>query len=74
MLPKYAQIINAVIGLLLVATFVIGLSQSISTGFAGFWGGFPFMVIVMLVLPLAAYDIWEECIKNPRNKDDKSKS
>jgi hypothetical protein len=30
--------------------FVVGLSHSISTGFAGFWGGFPFMMIIIVVL------------------------
>lgn len=70
MLPKYAEIVTGIIGLILVSAFVIGLSESISTGFAGFWGGFPFMLIVMLVLPLAAYDFWDECIRHPRFKED----
>lgn len=71
MLPKYTQIVTGVIGLILMAAFAIGLSESISTGFAGFWGGFPFMVIVLLVLPMAAYDVWDECIKKPRSKGGK---
>ncbi len=59
-------ILVAVIGTALMMIFVIGLSHSISTGFAGFWGGFPFMVIAILVILMALYDLWEEAIK----KDD----
>ena len=47
----------------LVFTFILGLAQSISTGFAGFWGGLPFWVISIIVLAMAAYDYWEECLK-----------
>jgi hypothetical protein len=39
------------------------LSHSISTGFAGFWGGLPFAIIAIFVVCLACYDLWEETVK-----------
>lgn len=54
------------IGTALLVIFVLGLSHSISTGFAGFWGGFPFMVISIVVLSMAAYDFWEECVRRKK--------
>jgi sterol desaturase/sphingolipid hydroxylase (fatty acid hydroxylase superfamily) len=65
-MSRLATIIVAAIGTALMTIFVIGLSHSISTGFAGFWGGFPFMVIVIFVIALALYDFWEEAIKRNR--------
>jgi hypothetical protein len=65
-MSRLTTIIVAVIGTGLMMTFVIGLSYSISTGFAGFWGGLPFMVIAAFVILLALYDFWEEAVK----KDD----
>lgn len=65
-MSRRVTIIVALIGTSLMLTFVIGLSHSISTGFAGFWGGFPFMIIAGFVILLALYDFWEETIK----KDD----
>lgn len=53
----------ASIGTALMMIFIIGLSHSISTGFAGFWGGFPFMIIAIFVILLALYDFWEEAIR-----------
>jgi hypothetical protein len=50
-----------VIGTLLVAVFVLGLAASISSGAAGFWGGLPFWVICLSVLPLVCYDLWDTC-------------
>ena len=66
-MSRLTTIIVAIIGTGLMMTFVIGLSHSISTGFAGFWGGLPFMVITIFVILLALYDFWEEAV---RNKDD----
>lgn len=43
--------------------FIVGLAISISTGFAGFWGGLPFWVIITVVLSLAVYDFWDECVR-----------
>ena len=62
-MSRTTTIIVASIGTLLMMVFVIGLSHSISTGFAGFWGGFPFMVIAIIVILLALYDFWEEAIR-----------
>ena len=60
------KIIVAAIGTVLMMTFIIGLSHLISTGFAGFWGGLPFLVIAGFVICLALYDFWEEAVR----KDD----
>ena len=43
--------------------FVVGLSHSISTGFAGFWGGLPFAFIAAFVIGLALYNLWEDAIR-----------
>jgi hypothetical protein len=55
--------ISGFIGMALVATFVLGLAGSISSGFAGFWGGLPFWVISLFVLGLVAYDFWDSCLR-----------
>ncbi len=65
-MSRMTNIIMGLIGLVLFAVFILGLSQSISTGFAGFWGGFPFMCIAIFVLLLALYNFWEDAIR----KDD----
>lgn len=62
-MPYIVRLIAGLIGTSLLVIFVLGLSHSISTGFAGFWGGFPFMVIALLVLSLAIYDFWDECVR-----------
>ena len=51
---------------LALMTFIIGLSHSISTGFAGFSGGLPFMVIAIIVICMALYDFWEDAIRKTR--------
>ncbi len=53
---KFSEKITIVIGIGLVAIFVIGLAWSISTGLAGFWRGLPFWIIVILCLCLLIYD------------------
>jgi len=63
MLPYGTKLIVGLLGTALVFIFVIGLAHSISTGFAGFWGGLPFTVIVVLVLGMALYDFWDECLR-----------
>ncbi len=55
--------ITGLIGSVILAVFIIGLAQSISTGFAGFWGGLPFWVISLFVLSLVAYDYWDQCLR-----------
>lgn len=57
------KLIAGFIGTALLITFVGGLSKSISSGFAGFWGGFPFMIIAIIVCAMAAYDYWDECVR-----------
>ena len=53
---KLSEKITIVIGIALVATFVIGLAWSISTGLAGFWRGLPFWFIVIFCLYLLIID------------------
>lgn len=55
--------ISGAIGISLVAVFVLGLAWSISTGFAGFWGGLPFWIITVTILILIAVDFWTSCIR-----------
>jgi Na+/melibiose symporter-like transporter len=63
MLSKSARMLTAAIGTALVMIFVFGLAQSISAGFAGFWGGLPFWVIAMIVMFMAAYDFYDETVR-----------
>ncbi len=51
------------IGFLMVAAFVLGLAESISSGAAGFWGGFPFWVICVAILLLVFFDYWDTCFR-----------
>ena len=59
--------VSGLIGAFLVAGFVLGLAESISSGAAGFWGGFPFWVICLAVLPLVIYDFWDTCLRKKIN-------
>jgi hypothetical protein len=63
MLSPTARLLTAAIGTALVMIFVFGLAHSISTGFAGFWGGLPFWAIAFIVMSMAAYDFWDETIR-----------
>lgn len=56
--------IFGLIGALTIAAFVLGLAESISSGFAGFWGGLPFWAICFFVLPMVFYDYWDTCLRN----------
>ena len=53
---KLSEKLTILIGILLVATFLIGLAWSISTGLAGFYKGLPFWFIIIFVLFLVIYD------------------
>jgi len=53
---KFSEKITIILGIGLVAIFVIGLAWSISTGLAGFWRGLPFWVIVIFCLYLLVLD------------------
>ena len=61
---KLSEKITIILGIALVAIFVIGLAWSISTGLAGFWRGLPFWVIVLFCLYLLIID----SLKVLRNK------
>ena len=61
---KLSEKITIIIGIALVAIFVIGLAWSISTGLAGFWRGLPFWFIVLFCLYLLIID----SLKVLRNK------
>ena len=61
-MSKNVKIIAGLVGTILFLVFISGLSHSISTGFAGFWGGLPFMLIALVVCLAAAYNFWEECV------------
>ena len=57
------KLIVGLIGTALLVIFVGELSHSISTGFAGFWGGLPFAIIAIVVIALALYNLWEDAFK-----------
>ena len=61
---KLSEKITIILGIALVAIFVIGLAWSISTGLAGFWRGLPFWIIVIFCLYLLILD----SIKAIKNK------
>lgn len=63
MLDRTTKLILALAATLVMVIFILGLAHSISTGFAGFWGGLPFWVISVVVLAFAVYDFWDECVK-----------
>lgn len=67
MLDKKINLILGILGMGLMMTFVIGLSISISRGFAGFWGGLPFTLIITFVIGLALYEFWEETLKKKKD-------
>jgi len=66
MKPEILKIISGFLGLLLITVFVLGLAESISAGAAGFWGGLPFWVICITVLPLVIYDFWDSCLRKKK--------
>ena len=57
------KLIVGFIGTTFLCIFIGGLSQSISSGFAGFYGGLPFMIIAIIVCGMAIYDFWDECVR-----------
>ena len=58
--------IFGLIGFLMIAAFVLGLAESISSGAAGFWGGLPFWVICLTILPLIFFDYWDTCFRKKK--------
>lgn len=67
---KLINIITGVLGTSLLAVFVVGLAHSIATGFAGFEGALPFILIVGFVLSLVLYDLWDQAFRS-RNQSDR---
>ena len=63
MSPDIIGKISGLIGSIVVAGFVLGLAESISSGAAGFWGGLPFWIICIGVLGLVGYDLWTSCFR-----------
>jgi hypothetical protein len=63
MFAKNLERIFGLLGFLMVAAFVLGLAESISSGAAGFWGGLPFWIICLAILPLVIYDYWDTCFR-----------
>ena len=61
---KFSEKLTIILGIGLVAIFVIGLAWSISTGLAGFWRGLPFWVIIIFCLYLLILD----SLRSIRNK------
>jgi hypothetical protein len=57
------KLIAGLIGTAFLCIFIGGLSQSISSGFAGFKGGAPFMIIGIVVCGMAVYDFYDECVR-----------
>ncbi|TMM51046.1 hypothetical protein [Sulfitobacter sabulilitoris] len=57
------KLITGFIGTALLLVFIGGLSHSVSSGFAGFMGGLPFMIIAIIVCAAAVYDFWDECVR-----------
>ena len=61
--PRPVKLVTGFVSVVTVITFIIGLAWSISTGFAGFWGGLPFWIISIVVLAMMVYDYWDDCVK-----------
>ena len=66
MKPALDEKISGLLGSFIVTIFVLGLAESISSGAAGFWGGFPFWIICISVLPLVFYDFWDSCLRKKK--------
>lgn len=67
MLGEKTKIVLGLIATAGIAIFVFALAASISSGFAGFYGGLPFWVIVIFVMGLALYDFLDECLNASEN-------
>ena len=67
MISRADKIIVGLIATAIMITFIVGLAHSISTGFAGFWGGLPFWVISVSVLSMAVYNFWEDCVRKKKD-------
>ena len=63
MISYTTKLVVGLIATAMMVIFIVGLAHSISTGFAGFWGGLPFWVITVAVLSMVIYNFWEECVR-----------
>ena len=63
MITPMIKMLTAGIATALVMVFVFGLAESITSGFAGFWGGLPFWVIAIVVMGMALYDFYDEAFR-----------
>jgi len=63
MKQKQIDQISGIIGIAILMAFVLGLAYSISSGFAGFWGGLPFWIITLTTLVLVIYDYWDTTVR-----------
>lgn len=69
MISRGLNIITGLIAIVLVGTFSIGLTHSISKGSAGFlgWGGGVIIAIIVgIVLLCAAYDVYDTAIRKKK--------
>ncbi len=66
MVADKVKLVTGLLASLTMAAFIVGLAYSISSGFAGFWGGLPFWVIIIVVLSMVFYDFWDECVRKNR--------
>jgi hypothetical protein len=62
-MSRITKIVVGFIATAMISIFILGLAHSISTGFAGFWGGLPFWIISVSVLLMVVYNYWEECVR-----------
>ena len=62
-MAKTSRLFVAIIANGLFLLFIFGLAKSISSGFAGFWGGLPFWIISLVVAIFALYDVFDEMTK-----------
>ncbi|MFK7859380.1 MAG: hypothetical protein AB8B64_11175 [Granulosicoccus sp.] len=67
---KRVNVITGLIGVSLFAIFIIGLVHSVATGFAGFEGALPLILISAFVLCLLAYDFFDQAIRG-RNQNNR---
>ena len=65
--PRKVKLVTGFVATVSVIVFIIGLAWSISTGFAGFWGGLPFWVISITVLAMLVYEYWDDCVRRKDN-------
>jgi len=66
---KRVNIITGLIGVSMFVIFVIGLVHSVATGFAGFEGALPLILIAAFVIMLVLYDLWDQAFRARNQKE-----